>query len=389
MVKGINMLRKNRRIIPLGLGLLCCLMSLIGSAFALDPVVVRSERGSGWETYKAESGAYTVRIPKAWKLTWLGDPTGREPSELQLASPGEPRPEHTTISILHYARVHQTPERYLFDLQHLFIGGKDEVRSTVMDVMVAGIPAKAMDVSTNRYPPLGMTGEKTPAFIRYVVVPARQGFFVLRYDVPERLAIAHRGMFDLVVESFVPADRGLPSTQDQIPANEYEIYEAFFNAQPPKGPNPPQFFDDALKCRLVDGETLSLDKPLSPVLLKEEFDVADPALVNDYLAKNQKVWQLTDRIMVQSLQVLPSEELKARLSAFLRRPAGREAKPSFLDQGIVTLSRVGFNATGNFALFSVAMTYPGTMRARYVVLMHKKGGAWSFVKVTMDDLIYH
>ena len=373
------MLCKKRLGSLLDFGLLCWFLAQVGSAFALE-----NSNDSGWnpklyQIYKAQSGAYTAHIPKAWKLTWSNAPNSSEPSELQLTAPGKPWPEHVTISVLHYAGAHRTSERYLFDIQHPTIGGKEDVYGAIAEVMVAGATAKTLDVSTNRYPPIGMAGDKVSSFIHYVVVPSRQGFFVLRYDAPEHLAITYRGIFDFLVESFAPADRKPPSSQDQIPAKEYDVYEALFNSQPPKASNIPEFFDSVLKCRLVGERTLSSQKPLSLAWLKKKFNALDPDLVKDYLAKNQKAWQLKDRIMVSNLQVLPSEELNNHLSA----------SPIYLNGGIVTLSRVGFNSAGNSALFSVTIVFPSELRASYIVFMQKNNRKWGLAKVEMESIIYN
>jgi hypothetical protein len=60
-----------------------------------------------------------------------------------------------------------------------------------------------------------------------------------------------------------------------------------------------------------------------------------------------------------------------------------------LDSSFISLSRVGFSASGDRALLSAAFTTPGAMRAQYLVLMKKRASAWELDKVAMEGLIYH
>ncbi len=175
---------------------------------------------------------------------------------------------------------------------------------------------------------------------------------------------------------------------DHISAGEYDVYTGFFTARPPAGPDAPQFFDSVPGTRLVNGHTMTADKSLDPAWLGKVFGALDPSLLKDYLDKNRKVWKLTNRIKVRYLKVLSQEEMDARMSFGLRGEAGKNDEKFLPGEGFVTLSRVGFNSTGDTALLGVAITDPGAMRAGYVVLMQRKDGAWGFVKVVMEGLIY-
>lgn len=174
---------------------------------------------------------------------------------------------------------------------------------------------------------------------------------------------------------------------DQISAVEYDVYTGFFTARPPAGPEAPQFFDSVPGSRLLNGRTMKADKSLDPAWLGKVFGALDPSLLKDYLDKNRDAWKLANRIKVPHLKLLSREDMDARMSFALRGKGGKNNE-SFLQEGIVSLSRVGLNSTGDTALFGVAITDPGAMRAGYVVLMQRKDGAWGFVKVVMEGLIY-
>lgn len=327
-------------------------------------------------------GSYTVGVPDGWDETFTKSPGWRSPSELELAAPGEKWPSQVTISVLRYAEAQMTPEKYLFDLIGQPGGGAE-------GLAVAGRTARAFDEKVERRPPAGMSGEIVPSLVRHVVAPAGRGFFVLEYDAPQSSAGKYRPVFEAVVASFTPADKDVPLPQDPISAKEYEVYAALFGVKAPGGLNSPQFFDAVPDGRLVFGTTIALGKPDGQVWPVEGFGPIDEALVKDYRIKNAKAWPLTDRIMVRDLAVLSPEELDARLSATREGSGDKEQGFSDLRDGLVSLSRVGFNEAGDLALLSAAHTTPGAMRAQYLVLMKKGASGWGLDKVVMEGLIYH
>lgn len=370
----------------LGLGLLAGLALLVGCREA--PEQAKSPATPGdirLNSTTVPGGAYTLGAPDGWDKTWTESAGWRAPSELKLAAPAEPWPGYVSITVLHFAGAERTPERYLFDQQGSLFGKGDGVGAGIKDASVAGRPARVFEMAIDRYPPLGMTGDKVPSRVRHVVVPASRSFFVLRYDAPESSAKKYQAIFDRVVESFAPADKDVPPAQDPIPAREYEVYAALFGVKAPGGLNAPQFFSSVPDCRLVAGPTMAIDKPLEPGWPGEDFGALEPAQVEDYKAKNQKEWPLTDRIMVPGLTVISPEELAARL----KDSSVEEGNTFGLRGGIVSLSRVGFNSTGDLAVLRAAITTPGAMRARYLVLMKKREATWGLDEVAMEGLIYH
>jgi hypothetical protein len=175
---------------------------------------------------------------------------------------------------------------------------------------------------------------------------------------------------------------------DPIAAREYEVLAALFGVRTPSGLDAPQFFNDVPECRLVAGSTMAVDRPNEPDWPGKEFGALAPDLIEDYLAKNEKAWPLTDRIMVPDLVVISPEELEARLRASSQDPAAEGESVLGLRGGYVTLSRVGFNSAGDLALLRTALAFPGAMRAEYLVLLKKQGPAWDLAKVAMEGLIY-
>jgi hypothetical protein len=244
-------------------------------------------------------------------------------------------------------------------------------------------------LADKRYPPLGMSGDPVPSVVRHVVVPASRGFFVLRYDVPAGEDGRYRAVFDRLMASFAPADRDAPAAQDPIPPAEYEVYAALFAAKAPGGIDAPQFFSAVTGGRLVRGSTLAIAEPLPAGWPGRDFGALVPGLAEDYRAKNRTAWPLTDRILVPMLRVIPPEELDSLLKAGMEGPGADARNPLGIESDYVTLSRVGFSASGDLAVLSAAFTTPGAMRAQYLVLMKKREAAWELDKVAMEGLIYH
>ena len=365
----------------------CVLMFFSWNVFALEPGSSSPDKPAtgALMSYAAKSGAYRVGIPEGWEATWSPAPNGTDASELQLAAPDQAWPNHVVISILHYASVHRTLQRYLFDIENPTIGGREDVRNPVSEARVAGLEAKSLDVATYRYPLLGTDGEKVAALRRHVVVPAGTGFFVFRFDAPKQLAAAYRVTFERVVASFVPQVPAATSAPDPIPDDEYEVLTAFFKSPPPKGSDVPEYFDATVAGRYLVGRTLAPRQARTATWPSTALGELGAELIEDYWEKNRKEWLLTDRILVPHLRVVSSEEVNAQLSAGLKGSGGSDRR--LHGGGIVYVSRIGFNRAKDAALFGVAVNYPRAMGARYLVLMQKQDGAWRLVRAAMESLI--
>lgn len=365
-------------------GVECCLCLWAGYTVALTMLPPEAAPAApSLQHYQAPSKAYSVAIPKGWGQNWSAATDSQMPSTLQLLAPRTAGPEYVSFSILHYASEQKTPQRYLFDLVNQ--GAGRQVSRQQGDKMVAGVLAKTLEITKSRYSLLGMGGDAVPSVIRHVVIPARKGFFVLRYDAPRHAVDDYHHLFDRMVESFRPAAQtNNAMVSEQISADEYAVYTAFFKLKPQGGPEMPQFFYSVPKSRRVDGHTMVPKSPLNPSGLEKIFGKMPSGLIADYQHKNQQPWLLSDKILVPYLQVMPPEEPGTYSSA-----STREDELNRIDRGIATLSRVGFSPAGDIALFSVSLYEPRAMLTRYLVLMHKKDGGWDFSKAAMESFIHH
>lgn len=75
----------------------------------------------------------------------------------------------------------------------------------VKDEELAGRPARCFDrIVFERVPPTGAKSKKVPVYEYFTVVPARAGFFVLKYYAPKNIAKANITVYEKLLDSFVP-----------------------------------------------------------------------------------------------------------------------------------------------------------------------------------------
>lgn len=177
--------------------------------------------------------------------------------------------------------------------------------------------------------------------------------------------------------------------EDPIPASEYEVYQAFFTSIPKGGIDQPQFFDDAARARILVSVTIVPRTPPAPDWPKGALGKIDPEMVADYLAKNRQEWPLRNRIGVERMELITPAELDKRLrgNTIMYRVGPKfEGVLPMINSSYAKVSRVGFNAAGDAAMLSVGLNFPGTMGARYLVLMRKISGKWTIAAVAQESM---
>jgi hypothetical protein len=105
-------------------------------------------------------------------------------------------------------------------------------------------------------------------------------------------------------------------------------------------------------------------------------------LVEDYERKSVEEYAVKDRILVPRLAVLSEKRMKE-----IRDSRGLSDVPLKGFDGIVYLSRVGFNSAKNTALFYVE--WSGSLRTGYFVLMDKEDNKWVLKNAVMDSMIIY
>lgn len=113
-----------------------------------------------------------------------------------------------------------------------------------------------------------------------------------------------------------------------------------------------------------------------------QLSISEQNLLNDFLVKNQQSWVLEDQFNIKVKHALVSEEEKSRFSQ------SRDFWNAFDEkypnaQGILSLSRVGFNHTKDRALVYIGNKGSASTGAGYYVLLVKDGSKWIIKDETM------
>ena len=96
-----------------------------------------------------------------------------------------------------------------FALEPVFAGVNLDAKEygPVKDQPVAGRTAKVFERKVYEYlQPESIRPEKIPLYERFVVIPVKQGFYVLRYTAAQVIAEKYRSVFEKVVSSFKPKE---------------------------------------------------------------------------------------------------------------------------------------------------------------------------------------
>ena len=206
--------------IPLALGLLA-LPPGPGAAVTVAAVAcIPGERTS----YTSPDHSFTILVPRDWEKSETGHPYGdlTRITGVRLTGPSGPEGVPDLISVLHYSGEHlfRTPEQFI-QAQLNSMGRIDYDREApVTSIKTAGRSAKTFRIKTFQLvylpwpepPPMndGVVYELSPPhrqvdlLDQYIVLPASQGYFVLRYRAPETRYKEDQVLFEGVVGSFQP-----------------------------------------------------------------------------------------------------------------------------------------------------------------------------------------
>lgn len=187
------------------------------------------------------------------------------------------------------------------------------------------------------------------------------------------------------------AEAGKPTASKYVEAlpeisdEEYRVFSHFF-AQGNSGRPPPELYD-VVKSRAVSqhtGSKVALDEKWQQQL-RQKFGEIEASLIEDYRAKNLRPALVRDRIAVQYMTIVAEEG---------RRPSvGMQEKMRPLDlpglnSSMVELSRVGFDARRQTALFHATVIGGGPTTGHFILMM-KSGEQWLLKGALMTRYIIH
>jgi hypothetical protein len=174
-----------------------------------------------FEKFDCPEGKFSVSVPKGW------DPMDSYPYKIDdtvrgimLLGPENPEGAPITISVLHYAGMGsiEGAEHYIKKVLFNPTRLDAEAETKFSGIEVAGI--KGTTFTFRKFhlvmlpfdaPPMeeGVMYEMNPPFrkvdmiVRYIVMPAKPGFYSFSYEAPEDMYEGFSGVFDTVVKSFL------------------------------------------------------------------------------------------------------------------------------------------------------------------------------------------
>jgi hypothetical protein len=159
---------------------------------------------------------------------------------------------------------------------------------------------------------------------------------------------------------------------------EYMIYSALINQKYIRNDVRLIVISDRTFAHTVG--TNSLDKTLE--FISKKLNISEQDLLKDFLMKNQQSYKLKAQFDIKVKYVLVNEEEKSQLSQSGNFWSAFDEKyPNA--QGILSLSRVGFNHAMSRALVYIGNNGSASTGAGYYVLLVKSDGKWVIQVETM------
>ncbi|OQA29922.1 MAG: hypothetical protein BWY57_03148 [Betaproteobacteria bacterium ADurb.Bin341] len=165
----------------------------------------------------------------------------------------------------------------------------------------------------------------------------------------------------------------------------------FFGNNPKKTAEAqPKFFADVRRARVVNGQTGNKGKldDTAQQHLAREFGGLDPHLLADYRDKNTHPAMVRDKILVRNLYVLPDKDGASPTRTPFQQERLRPLDLPGLNSSIVQVSRIGFDAPKETALFHVFLVGGGPSTGHFV-LMTRDGGPWEVRQAALTDYLIH
>jgi hypothetical protein len=129
---------------------------------------------------------------------------------LEASAPGQPEGLPVRITVDYFAgdnAVHKGADAYVaaHSRHNQALRMPGEKYGPVSGVELGGRRGRAFERETfSFWPPDHPQARKTPMRERFVVLPAKEGFYALSYSAPASLYEKHRADFEAVLGSFTP-----------------------------------------------------------------------------------------------------------------------------------------------------------------------------------------
>jgi len=186
------------------------MIKILALLIALSPAAVSAQAGKdGMEKYICDGSFFTALVPSDWEKE--DDVTaGRQEKQygVDMFAPGGP-PAPAAISLLYFGPDHaqfKTFEKYIATQMSTVHRVKGEVSGKVKDTVVNNRYAKTFDKkSYDMVPPYSPKAVKVEMFERFVIIPAKTGFYVLNFKSAKGDAKKYLAVFEKIAKTFKPA----------------------------------------------------------------------------------------------------------------------------------------------------------------------------------------
>lgn len=208
---------------------LCVLAAFQSTAFASGKHASPAPMNIAYEKYISEDNFFVVLIPEGWgkqerNFSHAYSDTGDKIRGVELSGPQSKDDVRLTISVLHYeyGQFFKNYGRYISLKTGSFTRIAPEKNVPVTNTAVAGREAKTFEIEKFELvrlpfepPPfkegivyeIAPPSKKVTVIDRYIVVPAKKGFYVLNYRAPADMAKEYESVFDRIVSSFEPHEK--------------------------------------------------------------------------------------------------------------------------------------------------------------------------------------
>ncbi len=163
---------------------------------------------AGAEKYVCDGAYFTAMVPSDWEkedeIT-----IGRQEKQygVDLYAPG--KPPAAVISLIYFGPDHarfKTAEKYIATQRETRDRIKGEKSGKVSSTVVNNRYAKTFDkLSYEMVPPYSPKAVKVEMLERFVVIPAKQGFYSLSFKAPKGEARRYLAAFEKILKTFKPA----------------------------------------------------------------------------------------------------------------------------------------------------------------------------------------
>jgi hypothetical protein len=157
---------------------------------------------------------FRCRLPAGWTQSWAPRLARVEKVYgLEASAPGQPEGPAVRITVDYFAgdnAVHKGADAYVaaHSRRNQALRMPGEKYGPVSGVELGGRRGRVFERETFAFwPPDHPRAGKVPMRERFVVLPAKEGFYALSYSAPAPLYERYRSAFEVVLESFVPLRR--------------------------------------------------------------------------------------------------------------------------------------------------------------------------------------